>query len=48
MRELDLRNLLRSWGAGIRLKSRREVRLRLDVMHGAEGTRMDVKLGQSF
>jgi len=48
MREFDLRNLLRSWGAGIRLKSRRDVRLRLDVMHGAEGTRMDVKLGQSF
>jgi outer membrane protein assembly factor BamA len=48
MREFDLRNLLRSWGAGIRLKSPREVRFRLDVLHSPEGTRMDVKLGQSF
>jgi len=48
MREFDLRNLLRSWGAGIRLKSRREVRLRLDVLRSAEGTRVDLKLGQSF
>jgi len=48
MREFDLGNLLRSWGAGIRLKSLREVRLRLDVLHSAEGTRVDVKLGQSF
>jgi len=48
MREFDLRNLLRSWGAGIRLKSRREVRLRLDVLRSAEGTRVDLKLGPSF
>jgi hypothetical protein len=48
MRGFDLDNLLRSWGAGIRLKSRREVRLRLDVLHSAEGTRLDLKLGQSF
>ena len=41
-------DLLRSWGAGIRLKSPREVRLRLDVLHSPEGTRLDLKLGQSF
>jgi hypothetical protein len=48
MRGFDLGNLLRSWGGGIRLKSRREVRLRLDVLRSAEGTRLDLKLGQSF
>jgi hypothetical protein len=48
MREFDLHNLRRSWGVGIRLKSPREVRLCLDVMHSAEGTRVDVKLGPSF
>ena len=39
MRELDFRDLLRSWGGGVRLKSLREVRLRLDVLHSVEGTR---------
>jgi len=48
MRELDLRNLRRSWGVGIRLKSRRDVRLRLDVLHSVEGTRVHLKLGPSF
>jgi hypothetical protein len=48
MRELDFRDLLRSWGGGVRLKSLREVRLRLDVLHSVEGTRMDFKLSQSF
>jgi hypothetical protein len=48
MRELDFRNLLRSWGGGIRLKSPREVRLRLDALHSPEGTRVDFKLSQSF
>jgi hypothetical protein len=48
MREFDLRNVLRSWGAGIRLKSRRKVRVRLDVLHSVEGTRVDIKLGPSF
>jgi len=47
-REFDLSNLRRSWGAGIRLKSPREVRLRLDVLHSPEGTRVDLKLGPSF
>ena len=44
----DVRNLLYSYGAGIRLKSRREVRMRLDVMRSPEGTRLDLKLGPSF
>jgi len=48
MREFDFSGLLRSWGAGIRLKSPREVRQCLDVLHSVEGTRVDVKLGQSF
>jgi hypothetical protein len=48
MREFALSNMLRSWGAGIRLKSPREVRFRLDVLHSPEGTRLDVKFGQSF
>jgi hypothetical protein len=48
MRELDFRDLLRSWGGGVRLKSLREVRLRLDVLHSVEGTRLDFKLSQSF
>ena len=48
MSEFDLGHLRRSWGAGIRLKSRREVRLRLDVLHSAERTRLAIKLGPSF
>jgi hypothetical protein len=48
MREFDLQDLRQSWGGGIRLKSLREVRLRLDVLHSPEGTRMDFKLSQSF
>ena len=48
MRGFDLGNLLRSWGGGIRLKSRRDVRLRLEVLRSAEGTRLDLKLGKSF
>ncbi len=48
MSEFDLHDLRHNWGIGIRLKSPREVRLCLDVLHGAEGTRVDVKLGPSF
>jgi hypothetical protein len=48
MSEFDLQHLLHSWGAGIRLKSLREVRLRLDVLHSVEGTRVDFTLGPSF
>jgi hypothetical protein len=48
MREFDLSDLGRSWGAGIRLKSPRNVRLRLDVLRSPERTRVDLKLGPSF
>jgi hypothetical protein len=48
MREFDLRNLRHSWGAGIRLKSRRTVDLRLDVLRCPEGLRVDLDLGPSF
>jgi hypothetical protein len=48
MREFDLSNLRRSWGAGIRLKSLRRVHLRLDVLRSPERTRVDLKLGPSF
>ena len=48
MSELGLRHLRSSWGAGIRLKSPRRVRLRLDVMRSSEGTRLLFRLGPSF
>ena len=48
MRELNLSHLRQSYGAGIRLKSPRKVKLRLDVLHSPEGTRVQVKLGPSF
>jgi len=37
-----------AYGVGIRLKSPKKVRLRLDVLHGREGTRAHLKLGPSF
>jgi outer membrane protein assembly factor BamA len=48
MHEFDLHDLRYSWGVGIRLKSPREVRLCLDVLHSVEGTRVDLRLGPSF
>ena len=48
MSELDLHDLRRSLGAGMRLKSARTVHLRLDVLHSPEGTRLDLKLKPSF
>jgi len=48
MREFDLSNLRRSWGAGIRLKSPRRVHLRLDVLRSPERTRVHLRLGPSF
>jgi hypothetical protein len=48
MREFGLGNLRGSWGAGIRLKSRRNVNLRLDVLRRPEGTQVDLDLGPSF
>lgn len=37
-----------SYGVGVRLKSPRRVRLRFDVLHGVEGTHVQVKFGPSF
>jgi hypothetical protein len=48
MGQFDLRNLRSSWGAGIRLKSPRNVQARLDVLRTPEGTRVDLKLRPSF
>lgn len=48
MSDFDARHLSRSYGLGIRLKSPRKVRLRLDVMRSVEGTRVHLKLGPSF
>jgi hypothetical protein len=48
MREFDFRHLRHTFGAGIRLKSPRNVHLRLDVMHGPEGTRVQLRLKPSF
>ena len=48
MQEFDLHGLRQSWGVGIRLKSLREVRLCVDVLHSVEGTRVDLRLGPSF
>jgi hypothetical protein len=44
----SFRDLKHGYGAGIRLKSSRKVQLRLDVVHGDEGNRVHLKLGQSF
>jgi hypothetical protein len=48
MSDFDLHDLRRSFGAGIRLKSPRKVKLRVDVLHGPERTRVDIKLEPSF
>ncbi len=48
MGDLDLSNLRHSWGGGIRLKSPRNVRFRLDILRSPEGTRVQLKLGPSF
>jgi len=47
-RELNLSNLRHSYGVGIRLKSRENVHLRVDVLRSLEGTRVVLKLGPSF
>ncbi len=44
----DFRRLRGAYGAGIRLKSRRKVHLRLDALRSTEGTRLQFKLGPSF
>ena len=44
----SLRDMKSSYGVGFRVKTRDSVRLRLDVGHGSEGTRVLLKLGYSF
>lgn len=44
----SLGRLRHSFGAGIRLKSPRHVKLRIDVLHSREGTRTHVNLQPSF
>ena len=46
--ELNFHRMRHSYGAGLRLKSPRRVRLRFDVLHSVEGTRVQVKFGPSF
>jgi hypothetical protein len=46
--DVDLRGLETSWGGGIRLKSPKKVRLRFDVGHSREGTRLHLKFSPSF
>jgi hypothetical protein len=46
--DFDLSGLETSWGGGIRWKSPTRVRVRLDVAHSREHTRVFVKLGPSF
>jgi surface antigen Omp85-like protein len=47
-KDLDLRGLETSWGGGVRLKSPKKVRLRVDVGHSREGTRVIVKFSPAF
>jgi hypothetical protein len=46
--DLDLRGLETSWGGGIRFKSPKKVRLRVDIGHSREGTRLHLKFSPSF
>ncbi len=46
--DFDRHNLQRSYGAGIRLKSHRKVRFRIDVMRSVEGTQLHLKMGPAF
>lgn len=48
MGQFDLSDLRNSWGAGLRIKTLRKVKVRCDVLRSAEGTRVHVKLGPSF
>jgi Omp85 superfamily domain len=48
MSAFNFHDMRDDWGVGVRLKSRRAVRLRLDAFHGAEGTKVRVRLGPSF
>jgi len=48
MTDFNLRRLEHSYGVGVRLKSPRRVRLRVDLLRSPERTRVDIKLGPSF
>jgi Omp85 superfamily domain len=48
MADFDFDHLQTSYGAGIRLKSSKKVRVRVDVGHSREGTEVHVKLGPAF
>ncbi len=44
----EARDMRRSYGVGLRLKSPQKVKLRLDVWHSDESTQVRLKLGPSF
>jgi outer membrane protein assembly factor BamA len=46
--DLDLNHLATSWGVGLRLKTPSKVRLRADVAHSHEGTRLVLKFAPAF
>ena len=48
MTDFNLSRLEHAYGVGLRLKSLRRVRLRVDLLRSPERTRVDVKLGPSF
>ncbi len=48
MHDFNLNRLKHDYGAGIRLKTLKHIVARLDVLHSAERTRVDFKLGPSF
>ncbi|HEY3121685.1 MAG TPA: BamA/TamA family outer membrane protein [Vicinamibacteria bacterium] len=47
-KDLDLRGLETSWGGGLRFKSPKKVRLRVDLGHSREGTRLHLKFSPAF
>ncbi|MBK5257819.1 MAG: BamA/TamA family outer membrane protein [Vicinamibacteria bacterium] len=48
LNDFRINQLQHSYGVGVRLKSLRRVRLRLDLLRSPERTRLDLKLGPSF
>jgi outer membrane protein assembly factor BamA len=46
--DLSFKDLARTWGVGVRLKTPTKVRLRVDLGFGPEGTRLLVKFGPAF
>lgn len=47
-KDFDLRGLETNWGVGVRLKTIKKVRLRLDVARSHEGIRLHVKFSPAF